>query len=135
MGSVKESRSSSSASVDVRLASVEEQCGRVATMVRTLETQVPSITDLRAFATKAEVAEKASIADVNEVRTDFAGCLVVDPFWRLMFAIPVQALSYKANKDAVEKALRGKADKEDLIDRGQVVSREDWNRVTSVRHP
>jgi predicted nuclease with TOPRIM domain len=51
-----------------RLHGVETECKQLASMFRTLETEVPSIADMRAFASKAELAEKANIVDVNEVR-------------------------------------------------------------------
>jgi hypothetical protein len=50
-----------------RLAAVEEQVVNTQSMVRTLETQVPAISDLRRFATREELADKADVAAVNEV--------------------------------------------------------------------
>ena len=44
----------------------------------------------------------------------------------------MQALSFKANKESVEKALRGKADRDELLDKADVVSRRDWDTLTSV---
>jgi hypothetical protein len=60
-------KSATLTSFDTRLTALEEHSTRVIGMIRTVEAQVPAIADLRAFATKSELADKASIADVNEV--------------------------------------------------------------------
>jgi hypothetical protein len=49
-----------------------------------------------------------------------------------MTPLALQALSYKANKEAVEKSLRSKADKSELLLRSDVVSRQDWDKMTTV---
>lgn len=75
-------KSSTLAAFDTRLSALEDQSNRVISMIRTVESQVPAIADLRAFATKSELADKASIADVNEVPA--AHCSWYSLMWSLM---------------------------------------------------
>ena len=63
-----DARSEVKSAVVSQLASLEEQVTVTQAMVRALETQVPTISDLRGFATKVELAQKADIDDVNEVQ-------------------------------------------------------------------
>lgn len=100
------SRTDAKAALVGRLETLEERVTNTQGMFRVLETQVASIEDLKGFATKAELAAKADLVAVQE------------------------ALNRKASKDALRELAQAKADRGDIVARADIVSREDWGRIS-----